>query len=316
MTTENDFIFNDVTVHYAVSRGILHAVEHVSGKICEGNTVGLVGESGCGKSSLARALVGLEKMSAGGAQFHSQILHASTEKEAMRLWRKNVQIVFQDPNSSLNPRLRIHEALREVILAQGNAGLNVEKRIAELLELTGLPREFAQRYPHQLSGGQRQRIGIARALAVGAQFLILDEPVSALDVSVQAQIIQLLKDLQSTQHLSYLFVSHDLGVVDYLCNSVMVMYLGRIVEEGPAHVICRAPQHPYTRALIAAVPSSKSGLRADYHPLPGELPSPLMPPLGCPFSTRCMFATAQCHRELPPLNDSGDGHRVRCFHEF
>lgn len=284
------------TVRYPASGGrSVRAVYDVSFSLAPGEALGLVGESGCGKSSLARALVGLEVLTEGTATYGNEVLASGISSRALHRWRRSVQMVFQDPYSSLNPRLRIGDTLDEVLRVNTDQTKPQRiSRIAELLDITGLPPESAMRYPHQFSGGQRQRIGIARALAVGAKVLILDEPVSALDVSVQAQVINLLEELREREKLSYLFVSHDLAVVEHLCKRMMVMYLGQIMERGESHEVCRAPKHPYTRALLRAVPNPVTGLGADYTPLTGEPPSPLDPPPGCPFHPRCTIANAQC----------------------
>ncbi len=305
--------FNHIVVKYETSRGTVHAVNTINGYVHAGESVGLVGESGCGKSSLGRALVGLEPLHAGEAILGSLKLTPEVSPRELKTWRKSVQLVFQDPNSSLNPRHRISEVLGEVITAQlGLKGKALTEKVIELMEKVGLNPETRHRYPHQFSGGQRQRIGIARALATGAQFLVLDEPVSALDVSVQAQIINLLKSLQTDAKLGYLFVSHDLAVVENLCQRTLVMYLGHIVESGPSQLICTHPKHPYTQALVSAVPTPTAGLSAQYNPLQGELPSPMNLPIGCPFVTRCQYVQAKCHQALPELREIAPEHFCRC----
>lgn len=303
-----------LSVRYALGgKRFVHAVRDVSLTLRQGETLGLVGESGCGKSSLARALVGLESMADGMAYFEDLRLGTQNKPALLRQWRRAVQMVFQDPYSSLNPRLRIGEMLDEVLKV--NTGLPASgraDRINDLLELVGLPSEAVFRYPHQFSGGQRQRIGIARALSVGAKILILDEPVSALDVSVQAQVVNLLQDIQKRDQLGYLFVSHDLAVVEHLCTTISVMYLGQIVESGPAKAVCRSPLHPYTKALISAVPTPLGGLGNNYIPLNGEPPSPLHPPSGCAFHPRCPHVGVACYTLEYRLIESCPGHFTAC----
>lgn len=312
---ESALHIDHVTVSYGLPNGqTVQAVRGVSLELHPGETLGLVGESGCGKSSLSRALVGLEALSGGSASFHGLTLSPTTSPAVLKQWRKGVQLVFQDPYSSLNPRIRIGAALDEVLAVHTGLNRNARaEKVAEQLKTVGLPPEAAGRYPHQFSGGQRQRIGIARALAVGAPMLILDEPVSALDVSVQAQIINLLRDIQQREGLGYLFVSHDLGVVEHLSDTLAVMYLGQIVEQGPAKKVCRSPRHPYTQALISAVPTPTRGLNENYRPLIGDPPSPLAPPTGCAFHPRCPLAKEQCKREAPLLREIVPGHRCACF---
>lgn len=292
------------------SPGTVKAVEDVSFEILPGETLGLVGESGCGKSTLGRAVLRLIEPTSGEVRFAgTNLLELSAEE--LRARRRDLQIVFQDPYSSLNPRMTVEQIIGEALdihrLATSSEARR--QRIAELLEQVGLSPVHASRYPHEFSGGQRQRIGIARALAVSPKLIICDEPVSALDVSVQAQVVNLLQDLQAQLGLTYLFIAHDLAVVEHISQRVMVMYLGRIVESGPAEEVIRNPKHPYTRALIAAVPKAR---REKLDLLSGELPSPLNPPGGCPFHTRCPIAEPRCRTELPPDKEVEAGHGVAC----
>lgn len=291
------------------------AVDDVSFEMSGGETLGLVGESGCGKSTLGRTLVRLENPMSGSFRINEQDI-STLKGRALRKERRNFQMIFQDPYGSLNPRMTIHTTLSEVLsLHTRLSRREKEARIMELLEMVGLSRMHAQRYPHQFSGGQRQRIGIARALAVNPKLIIADEPVSALDVSVQAQIINLLEDIQKKTGVAYLFIAHDLAVVEHISHRIMVMYLGKIVESGLSAEVCGAPAHPYTRALLSAVPmiDRKTGVRRII--LPGDVPSPLDPPAGCPFHPRCPLAQEKCGREVPPLQevDSGSSRQSACF---
>ena len=309
-------------VHYAIrgegvfvrSRSTLKAVDGIDLQIREGETLGLVGESGCGKSTTGRTLLYLERPTAGTVRFQGTELGPLAD-EQLRAMRRKMQIVFQDPFASLDPRLTIGEIIAEPLevhnLARGKAKTD---RIAELLTLVELSPDYSQRYPHEFSGGQRQRIGIARAIAVEPSFIVLDEPVSALDVSIQAQILRLLYELQQRMHLSYLFIAHDLAVVGTMSDRVAVMYLGKIVEIADRDPLYQNPHHPYTQALFAAVPVPDPQI-AKLHPhvpLGGEVPSPINPPSGCRFHPRCPLAQAICEREEPLLRRVGDGHEVAC----
>jgi oligopeptide transport system ATP-binding protein len=270
-----------------------------------------VGESGCGKSTLGRAILRLIEPTSGEVRFAGENL-LELDRRGLRAKRRELQIVFQDPYSSLNPRMTVEQIVGEALDIHGLTadGAVRRKRIAELLEQVGLNAGHAARYPHEFSGGQRQRIGIARALAVSPRLIICDEPVSALDVSVQAQVVNLLQDLQAQLGLTYLFIAHDLAVVEHISQRVLVMYLGRIVESGPAEAVIRNPRHPYTKALIAAVPKGRRMEGGEV--LGGELPSPLNPPGGCPFHTRCPVAEARCRVEVPVVKEFEGGHRVAC----
>ncbi len=287
----------------------LRAVEEVSLAIPRGTTFALVGESGCGKTTVARIATGLQRPTRGRVEIGGIDIHARRPRGA----GPRVQMIFQDPYASLNPRWKVADIVAEPLRARGAPkGRRARReRVAELLRLVGLAPEDMDRYPHQFSGGQRQRISIARALAGEPEFLVCDEPTSALDVSVQAQILNLMKDLQRRLNLTYLFISHDLAVVRFMADQVGVMYLGRLVEVGPAERLFAAPRHPYTRLLLAAVPdvAAVGRLRA---PLAGEVPSPIDPPSGCAFHPRCPLADARCRRERPELRPASGGVRVAC----
>ncbi len=293
----------------------LTAVDNVSFTLNEGETLGLVGESGCGKSTLARTVINLYRPTAGRVVFAGTNFSELTKKE-LRDRCKDIQMIFQDPYSSLNPRMTVRQVLREELLHHKMCPkAEVDKRISELLELVGLSEEHAERLPSAFSGGQRQRIGIARALAVQPKLIIADEPVSALDVSIQAQIINLLIDLQDKLGLSILFISHDLRVVRYISDRVAVMYLGSMVETADTEALYDNPRHPYTNVLLAAAPSMEAD-RADEKKAAvlGELPSPINLPSGCRFHPRCPYCTEVCKQESPELRDLGGGHMVACHH--
>ena len=288
-------------------RRSLTAVDHVSLQLEAGETLGLVGESGCGKSTLARCIAGIHQPSSGAIRFDGRDL-TSLGRGERRALRRDLTMVFQDPYASLNPRKRAGEIiglpLRIHKLASGRA---LDSRVDELLELVGLSSEHAQRYPHEFSGGQRQRIGLARALATRPRLVICDEPVSALDVSIQAQILNLLRSLQAELGLTLVFIAHDLGVVRHVSDRVAVMYLGRVVEVGGADALFRAPQHPYTEALLSAVPVPDPDVQDAEIVLEGDVPSPIDPPGGCHFHPRCPYAEARCSRDAPELTPSGGG---------
>ncbi len=307
-------------VHFPIRRGLLtrapgtvKAVDGVSFSLAPGETVGLVGESGCGKTTVARALVRLVPVTKGRIFYAGRDVTA-LNGAALRAWRRQVQMVFQDPYSSLDPRMTVGQAIGEALDIHGLAANRTERRerVEKLLLDVGLEASHADRYPHELSGGQRQRVGIARALAVEPKLLVCDEPVSALDVSIQAQIVNLLQDLQREHGLTYLFIAHDLAVVEHLSRRILVMYLGRIVEAGEAREVCRAPRHPYTQALLSAVPGVDPDQKRTRLILPGDPPSPLNPPPGCPFHPRCPLAEARCRVERPVLYEHTPGHFTAC----
>ncbi len=311
---------HNLKVHFPVKHGLfsrakdfVRAVDDVSFDIAAGETVGLVGESGCGKTTLGRAIVRLIEPRAGQIVFKGEDITALRGSE-LRARRRKFQMIFQDPYSSLDPRMTVSESIGEALyilrLADGPA--ERRRRIEDLLNDVGLDPSHAARYPHEFSGGQRQRIGIARALAVQPRLIVCDEPVSALDVSVQAQIINLLRDLQQEHGLAYLFVAHDLAVVEHISRRVLVMYLGRIVESGLAKTVCRSPKHPYTQALISAVPVVDQDSKRQRIILPGDVPSPIHPPSGCPFHPRCPLAEARCRTEAPLLRELEPGHHAAC----
>ncbi len=293
-------------------RQAVHAVEQVSLDVQRGETLGIVGESGCGKSTLARCLVRLHTPDAGSLAFEGTDV-LSLEGPERRAYNRRVQMVFQDPYSSLNPRLTVGETLAEALhVHQVVPKPEIQARVRALLDLVHLPHDAADRRPHEFSGGQRQRIGIARALAVEPQLIIADEPVSALDVSVQAAIVNLFMELQDRLGLTLVFITHDLRLVRHMTHRVAVMYLGRIVEVGPTATLFAAPRHPYTQALIRAVPQVKPGRRTTEAAVMGELPSPLDPPPGCAFHPRCPLADATCRREIPALGARGGDWDVAC----
>ena len=290
-------------------RGQVRAVDGVSFTLGAGQTLGVVGESGCGKSTLGRLVLRLIEPTSGRVVFDGTDL-GTLNAGALRAQRRAMQIIFQDPYSSLNPRLTVGQILGEPLRLHGLHRGGERERVAELLQTVGLAAEHARRYPHEFSGGQRQRIGIARALAVEPKLVVCDEAVSALDVSVQAQVVNLLAELRQGLGLAYIFIAHDLAVVRHIADRVAVMYLGRIVEIAGKRSLFERPRHPYTQALLAAVPRPEPG-RAPQAPLGGDVPSPLAPPPGCAFHTRCRFARARCREETPTLADDG-GHATAC----
>ncbi|MCY0878721.1 MAG: ABC transporter ATP-binding protein [Firmicutes bacterium] len=306
--------FDRVSKDFVVRRRVLHAVNQVSFSIPVGKTVGLVGESGSGKSTIGRLGIGLLPATAGQVVFKGQDI-TRLKPNALRPLRQSMQIIFQDPQASLSPRMTVGDAIEDAMNIHGMGTPQQRKRrVEELLERVGLPVSAADAYPFELSGGQLQRVGIARALSLNPELVVCDEPVSALDVSIQIQIIQLLQDLQREYHLSYLFISHNLAVVEYLSDVVVVLYLGQIVEQAPVEELFRRATHPYTRVLmdsILRVPQPGESARR-FTVLKGEVPSPFSPPSGCPFHTRCPVAIDRCSKEVPELTLIGPDHWVKC----
>jgi oligopeptide/dipeptide ABC transporter ATP-binding protein len=288
------------------------AVDDVSFAINEGETLGLVGESGCGKTTMGRSILRLVEPTSGEIYFEGQNL-LELRKGEMRQMRRNMQIVFQDPYGSLHPRMTVRQTLEEPFKIHGFTSTREQQdRAVELLQLVGLPREHLDRYPHQFSGGQRQRVGIARALALNPKFIVCDEPVSALDVSIQSQIINLLCDLQAKLGLTYLFIAHGLHVVKHISDRVGVMYLGKLVELADSQTLYAEPKHPYTQALLSAIPVPDPDRKSERIVLHGDVPSPINPPVGCRFCTRCPFVMEECRKVEPPLKDTGGGHYAAC----
>ncbi len=314
----------DLKIYYPVAgsgfgkKEFVKAVDGVTFEVKKGEVFGIVGESGCGKSTLGRGVCKLENLTSGHVYLDGEDITEYNDRR-MRSIRKKVQMVFQDPYASLNPRMSVFDIIAEPLLVhhlyQDKADL--EKKVLDLLHRVGLDDYHANRYPHEFSGGQRQRIGIARALAVEPSLIIADEPVSALDVSIQAQVLNLLNELKHDLDLTYIFVAHDLSVVEYISDRVGVMYLGNFVEVGEKEKIYSNPMHPYTLSLLSAVPipDPETARHSKRIVLEGDVPSPLKMPTGCPFRTRCKYATEQCAKEMPPLSDRGSGHFVACWNK-
>ncbi len=313
----------NLKMHFTMTRGILSrgaaakikAVDDVSFTIARGETLGLVGESGCGKTTTGRCILHLEKPTAGEIIFEGQNL-TNLDRKALNEKRERMQVIFQDPYSSLNPRMKVGAIIGEPMKVHGiyRNQKEREKRVAELLSVCGLNPKFMDRYPHEMSGGQRQRVGIARALSLNPHFIVCDEAVSALDVSIQAQVINLLEHLREQFNLSYLFIAHDLSVVHHLCHRVAVMYLGRLVELADSDELFSNPLHPYTQALLEAVPIPDPDVEKQraHRVMKGEIPSPINPPSGCVFHPRCPLAVGSCQQEVPGLRELKPGHWVAC----
>ncbi len=311
----------DLCMHFPIYKGVLrrqvgqvHAVDDVSFDVMPGETLGLVGESGCGKSTTGRAILRLYDPTSGTIELEGQDI-TRIQGDALRRLRPRMQMIFQDPHASLNPRMTVASIISEPLTEHRSLSRrDRQSRVAELMDQVGLREDFANRYPHEFSGGQRQRIGIARALALDPAFIVCDEPIAALDVSIQAQVVNLLEDLQRRLGLTYLFISHDLSMVRHLATRVAVMYLGRIVEIAPRDALYARPQHPYTRALLSAVPSPDPKREATRQRiiLQGDVPSPASPPSGCRFRTRCPLAFDRCASETPALREQAPGHFAAC----
>ena len=300
--------------YFKTPKGMLHAVDDVSFTIDRGRTLGVVGESGCGKSTTGRAILRIVEPTEGEILFDGEDLR-SLGKDQMRRMRTRMQIIFQDPFSSLNPRKTVSETIAEPLKLNGiitDKGKRME-RVAEIMEIVGLAERLYNAYPHELDGGRRQRIGIARALALNPQFIVCDEPVSALDVSIQAQILNLMDELQEKMGLTYMFITHDLSVVHYFADDIAVMYLGRLIEKAPAKELFRNPVHPYTQALLSAIPVPSIHNQRKRILLKGEITSPVDPKPGCRFASRCPYASSRCHSEEPQLKEIAPGHFNACF---
>jgi oligopeptide/dipeptide ABC transporter ATP-binding protein len=319
MTADVLFQIKDVKKHYPIRGGFLKrvknhvkAVDGVTVDIHEGETLGVVGESGCGKSTFGRAVLGLEDLTEGKLVYQGNDITKLSRRQ-LKPYKKEMQMIFQDPYASLNPRQRVGDALEEAFII--HTSLNAKQRkenVVHLLTEVGLSEDHYDHYPHEFSGGQRQRIGIARAISLNPKFIVCDEAVSALDVSVQAQVIKLLKELQTSHLLTYLFISHDLGVVKHVSDRVLVMYLGNMVELAPVDKLYKNPQHPYTQALLSAIPRPVPGHKREQIRLEGDLPSPTDPPKGCPFHTRCPIAEDICKEVRPEWQQIDNGHYVAC----
>ncbi len=300
---------------FHVPAGELHAVDGVDFTIRKGGTIGIVGESGCGKSTMGRLLSMLLETTDGEIMFDGKDIAKKMSKKEQMLYKNRIQMIFQDPFSSLNPRMTTFDTIIEPLnIHKVGTRKEREERVYELMQTVGLSERFANSYPHELDGGRRQRIGIARALALDPEFVVCDEPVSALDVSIQAQILNLLKQLQQKHGYTYMFITHDLAVVKHISDEVLVMYLGQMVEKAETKELFRNPRHPYTRALLSAIPIPSIREKKERILLKGELTSPINPKKECRFAPRCPYAQERCHCEEPPITDLGDGHTIRCFY--
>lgn len=301
--------------YFTTPKGTLHAVDDVNFSIRTGETLGVVGESGCGKSTMGRAILRLHEPTSGKVYFEGKDILGYNKKQLKDL-RKDMQIIFLDPFASLNPRMTVSEAIIEPLLVQGiykpNEKAAITQQVEKIMNLVGLAKRLVNTYPHELDGGRRQRIGIARALAVNPKFIVCDEPVSALDVSIQAQILNLMQDLQEELNLTYMFITHDLSVVRHFSNDIVVMYLGQMVESAPAKALFKNPMHPYTKALLSAIPVPDPDFKMERIPLKGELTSPINPEPGCRFAKRCPYATEGCTSNEMTLKEMEPGHFVSC----
>lgn len=323
MTADNNILLRveNLVMHFPIFRGVIrrqvgvvHAVDGVSFDIKKGETLGLVGESGCGKSTTGRSILQLYKPTSGDVFFKDTNL-VKLRPEPMRMMRRELQMIFQDPYASLNPRMTVRDIVGEPLMAFGEGtGKQIDERVAALLDLVKLNPDFASRYPHEFSGGQRQRIGVARALALDPSFIVCDEPISALDVSIQAQVVNLLEELQERLNLTYLFIAHDLSMVRHISNRVAVMYLGIIVELADRNDLYKNPLHPYTQALLSAIPVADPVFSEQRRRiiLEGDVPSPVNPPSGCRFRTRCPIAVEKCAQVVPEWRELQPGHFVAC----
>lgn len=306
---------NNLKKYFKTNGGTLHAVDDISFKIKEGETLGVVGESGCGKSTLGRTVIHLLERTEGQIIFDGKDI-SDVSKSELKALRRDVQMIFQDPFSSLNPRMSVSQIIAEplIIYNMCKNSAELEKEVARLMDTVGLARRFANSYPHELDGGRRQRIGVARALSLNPKFIVCDEPVSALDVSIQAQILNLMQDLQEEYHLTYMFITHNMSVVKHISNEILVMYLGTMVEFADVKDIFKNRLHPYTKALLAAVPIPKVMERGERKLLQGELTSPIDPKPGCRFAARCPYATEICYQESPAAEEVLPQHFVACHH--
>ncbi|MGM9923224.1 MAG: ABC transporter ATP-binding protein [Bacillus sp. (in: firmicutes)] len=302
----------NLSKYFSVGKQQLKAVDGLDFDIYTGETVGLVGESGCGKSTAGRTIIRLYEPTDGEVLFEGKNIYSNSAREMAGL-RKDIQLIFQDPYASLNPRMTIEEVISEPLTIHGiSKGTEKRKRVEELLELVGLSTDHINRFPHEFSGGQRQRVGIARALALNPKFIVCDEPISALDVSIQAQVVNLLKELQQEMGLTYLFVAHDLSMVKYISDRILVMYLGKMMELADSETLCNEPLHPYTQALLSAVPIPDPTIKRERIILKGDVPSPINPPSGCVFRTRCPKAMDICASAVPEWIEHKPGHHVAC----